>query len=138
MRKNTIRTFVLITALFLNTGCATIMSGESQDLQVFSEPSGAIVTVNGEKKLTPNVFFLNRRRGPYKVTFEKPGYRSVTIELKRGTNSWAWGNIVTGGLGLIVDILTGSIRKHTPDEIRVDFIKGKIGFKAPDGKPVYC
>jgi len=113
------------------------MSGDTQDFSVISEPPGAIVTIDGEKKLTPTVFFLNRTRKSYVVSVEKPGFKAVTIDLKKGTNGWAWGNIISGGLGLIIDFSTGSIQEFIPKEIHIDFLREKVGYKQLKHKVIF-
>lgn len=120
-----------------NLGCATIMSGYTQDFQVSSAPPEAIVTVNEIKRTTPTVFVLDRSRESYTVTVEKPGYRAVTIELKRGYNGWLWGNILVGGIiGLWIDFFNGSAREFTPDKIHVDLINEIISQNHMEGQDI--
>ena len=102
---------VLVFFAFVTSGCATIVSGRTQNLPVSSKPSGAIVTVGQQKQLTPAVFILDKRQD-YIVRIEKEGYRSVEIMLKKGLSGWIFGNIffglLGGPIGVAIDLSSGS------------------------------
>ncbi len=128
MLRKLLSLLLLSGFLFVNVNCATVMTGRNQELSIVSNPPGAIVTIGSSKQITPATFLLNRSQGIYVVKVEKEGYKSVEIILKRGTNGWAWGNIVNGMLpGILVDLMTGSTGKFNPDEIYVDFVNQKLG-----------
>lgn len=120
--------FLIIGSFFIlqTFGCATLVTGKKQDLTVLSNPPGATVTIDGETKLTPAIFVLDRSRENYTVTVKKVGYKAVAMNLKKGTNSWVAGNIVTAFLGVIVDVITKAGSKFVPDTINVDFINQNI------------
>ena len=110
----------LVTALL--TGCASIIHGSRQDIRVVSNPSGAIarVNLNNQATTTPGILTLNRKEIGYVLTFEKEGYRSVEVSLRRTVDGWLFGNILFGGLiGIVIDFTSGSAYKLTPDEVSV-------------------
>ena len=111
-RSIAVSTFVCSMAL--STGCATIVSGSDQAVQVDSVPENAVVTLNNVSVgNTPARFDLSRKNSTATVQLELPGYKSKEITLKRGTNGWVWGNILVGGLiGVVVDISTGAMYAH--------------------------
>lgn len=64
-----------LCAALLGTGCATITHGPSQEVAFESEPSGAVVLVDGiPLGQTPTELSL-RRGNTYEITLQKPGYR---------------------------------------------------------------
>ena len=121
---------ILALSASLSTGCATIVSGSTQDISVSSVPPGATVTAmpGSTKATTPGVLTLHRKDGPYNVTFSLDGYNPYTVSLTADTNGWVFGNIVLGGglisvVGLLIDTDTGASLKLSPDEINANLIK---------------
>lgn len=98
------RLAVLILALALASGCATITSGPSETITVTSEPSGANVSVDcGSEKsaqITPARFVIARKSSDCTVTLEKPGFDKETAVLEQGVNRWTWGNVPIAGIGI--------------------------------------
>ena len=104
----------IFCSLAVTTGCATIVSGSDQAVQVDSVPVNAVVKLdNVNVGNTPARFDLSRKNSTAVVQLELPGYEIKEITLKRGTNGWVWGNILVGGLiGVIVDVSTGAMYTH--------------------------
>lgn len=125
------RTFlVLPVAAVLLSGCATIFNGTTQTISVNSEPDGATTTIQntaGEKLhvgTTPFTVTLKRGAGyfraeTYKLSFEKPGFAPLELEISGSLSGWYIGNILFGGLiGMIaVDPVTGAMFS-LPDTVK--------------------
>jgi hypothetical protein len=111
--------------LVCTTGCATIISGRTQDVRFNSIPSGADVTLNnGAKTVTPGMLTL-KRRGEYTATFTKESFPDRQVELKDGGNWWVLGNVLFGGLiGIIIDVATGAIHRIVPGDVIMDMANG--------------
>ena len=62
-------------------GCATIVSGTTKKIAVYSSPVGATVTAEpgGNKTTTPGKLVLKRKDGPYKLTFSLNGYEPYSV-----------------------------------------------------------
>jgi len=128
MSKRIIVSLSLFCFVISVIGCATIVSGRSQQLPIISYPSGATAIIGNMRQETPATFVLDRRQGIYQVTVEKDGYEPVTVVLRKGINGWVFGNIIFGGIiGLIIDISSGSASKFTPTEVEVNMIKERLG-----------
>lgn len=122
-------------AIFMfQSNCCTIIHGDTQDISVNSQPSGAKVIVRGvHMATTPAVIELKRKESNIVLRFEKEGYEPVEIALKRGTDSWIAGNIIFGGvIGLIVDFANGAAYKLSPENVQVELRELNI---SPDGLP---
>ncbi|QDU34865.1 PEGA domain protein [Poriferisphaera corsica] len=109
--------------LLLQTGCATIISGTTQDITISTEPSGAILNVNGMTLESPATVTLSRKNN-HVVEVTKPGYQTTQVNIEKGLNGWVFGNIVFGGIiGGVVDIATGSINNLNPGDIHLNLAK---------------
>jgi hypothetical protein len=107
----------LITLL---TGCSSIICGPRQSLSISSKPAGAEVLVYNPQgdivfqDTTPCVASLTRstpeeNRANYIVLIRKEGFAPVQIPLTSRLNKAYLANVLFGGVGLIVDPLTGSM-----------------------------
>ena len=108
------------------TGCGTIMDGSKQKIGFSSNPSGAIVIVDGRTiGNTPLTEDLSTKN-THTVKMDLVGYHPYEMTLTKKTNSWVWGNIIFGGfIGLGVDALTGGLYRLTPEQVNADLkVKG--------------
>ena len=116
-----IKTIILLLCiLFLSsfmTGCASIITGSSQEMTFKSQPEEATVSVNGRiLGKTPLTVRLDKKSNQA-VIFEKDGYKSQTMQLETRINGWFWGNIVLGGLiGSTTDGLSGAVHEYSPSQ----------------------
>lgn len=113
-----LRTFIFLAAASFASGCATIVSGSSQDVSFNSTPPGASISVDGvQSGVTPSVLKLDTGT-THAVVLSIDGYNPYSINLKREVNGWVWGNLLVGGLiGLVIDASTGAMYRLSPEEI---------------------
>jgi len=112
---------VLIVGLvsFLQAGCATIISGRHQEVQIISSPSGAKACTGGQCVTTPGTFTL-RRDTNHAIAIEKDGYVSESVILTSGVGPAVAGNIIFGGLiGGGIDAASGALYKLYPETVNV-------------------
>lgn len=129
-----VRPVILPFALVALAGCASIVSGRTQEVSFASNPEGVTVTVNGRiLGKTPLTINLQRQSGQ-SLIFSKDGYKTLSMELETSINGWFWGNIVLGGLiGSTTDGITGSVHKYAPSQYMVTLEPD--GTNKMDGKP---
>ena len=120
------KAFALICSaplLLLVAGCATLVSGPYDVVQVKTNPPDAVVTADGiDRGTTPTQFAL-RRDQRHLVAIDAPGYKHYEIPIQRGVNGWFFGNFVFGDyfpIGMLVDGLDGSIYSLDPNTISVN------------------
>ncbi|UCE74827.1 MAG: PEGA domain-containing protein [Methanomassiliicoccales archaeon] len=122
------RSFLIILA-GLTFSCATIINGPSQDVGFASDPSGAKVMVDGDSLgLTPLRVSL-ARKNTHMVRIEADGYEPYEAKISRKMDSWIWGNIFLGTVGLAgaaVDIRSGALYELTPKRIQVRLVDGTV------------
>ena len=106
-------TFLSVAICICLGGCASIISGKSQEVSFDSQPDGVTVDVNG-KVLGKTPFTVTiARKSDQSITFTKDGYKPTTMRLETSINGWFWGNIVIGGLlGSTTDGLSGARPPH--------------------------
>ena len=132
--KNIIVLF-LVGSLF--TGCATLLNGPKQEVNIHSLPSGAqvIVTTTGGMPImsgnTPFNYKLPRNKD-YKVSIKMDGYKEQEVWINKEFSLYVAGNLLCGGpLGLALDVLSGSMYDLSPDEVYItlDIAEHSNGYK---------
>ena len=89
---------LILIAVLLANGCASMHHGRSQVVLVESEPPGARILVGGEPTgVTPNFVKLKRRDAV--ITLERNGFLPEEVEVPRS---------VAAGEGVLADVLLGS------------------------------
>lgn len=80
-----------------SAGCASLVHGRKQIVTVTSEPAGAEILIDGHQvAVTPAQLEFSRRRTNLVLRFEKPGFESQQIALKRGTSAWLVADVAAG------------------------------------------
>jgi uncharacterized protein YceK len=110
------------SSLLTLSGCATIISGDTDKVAFTSTPENATFNIKDEKGqsvhqgTTPASVVLERGNGyfdgqTYQVDFSSPGYSPKTLPLDSSMNGWYIGNLIFGGIIglLIVDPATGAM-----------------------------
>ena len=120
-RRDSIYRYVfLLFAIFLlmnMSGCASIVSGTTQQVTIKSMPEGAAVTIAGRAYGNTPVTATLDKKTDQVVTLEKEGYKTETFPLKTTLDGWFWGNIVLGGvIGSTTDGISGAVNEYSPDQ----------------------
>ncbi len=108
------------------SACMTMRRPSSQVIEIKSEPSDAVVDIfpSGGHIMAPGSVSL-RRKSPYTMEISMEGYRSVSIpiqsEVSRETwwRNLLWIHPVFWGIGVVIDISTGSGYELTPETVSV-------------------
>ena len=125
MRKVSVPACVMAAALLLSS-CATIASGGDPSITINSNTVNEPVTITTEKQTYPNVSLpavvqvKRKKLEGQRIKIESENYSFQDIVLRKAVNSWAWGNILIGGIiGLGVDLLTNCVSKPKQDEFDI-------------------
>jgi hypothetical protein len=104
-------------------GCATVINGTSQDIQVASEPSGADVAFTGGIGCTAPCELSLKRKNDFRADFVLDGYKSEYAYVQSRTGGAAAGNILLGGLiGVVVDASNGASNSLYPRPLHVRLV----------------
>lgn len=121
---NKAHSFAGLVLLLLGVGCATIVSGQHQDVSITSTPTGAEILVDGQSRgITPLIVDLTRKH-KHVVQLRLEGYQPYEIVFERKFNGWAIGNVFLGGLvGLGVDLISGATYKLSPVDVNAALVQ---------------
>jgi hypothetical protein len=112
----------LVALLF--AGCATIMHGTTQQLDIRSTPTTAKVLIDHTSVGVTPILSTLTRKSSHLVRLELEGYQPYEATISRGVSGWVWGNLVFGGLiGLAVDAVTGGLYQLSPAQIQAEMKK---------------
>lgn len=124
-RTSRFAALALSGCLLLNlTGCATILNGTSQTVEVRSAPHGARVVVDG-RDVGATPLKADLKRGvPHTVQISKDGYLDETVvTTTRGNGTIALNAVLGGGVGAVIDLASGAATHVTPDAVAVDLVE---------------
>ena len=143
---------ILMTGL-LFTGCAYILSTDSQDISISSSPAGAHVTIKTTGGIevftgrTPTQAHL-KRKNEYIIDVTLEGHEPKQIHLQKSINPATFWNLLVGGIpGWIIDGVSGAIWKLEPETITITLQTASIdgeehqvlvfSWLDADGEPVH-
>ncbi len=120
MVKRIADAIVLACVAAIGSGCATIVNGTTERVQIDSTPPGAEVAIDDSQHLlTPSSVKLSRASA-HKLVFHKSGYEDATANLTSSTSGWILGNLLAGGVvGMAIDVSDGAGRKLSSDSVKV-------------------
>jgi hypothetical protein len=132
----------VVASGLLLSGCATLFSGQSQEVEIDSTPSNAEVMVNGtQRATTPATIEISRpgQGDPPEITLDKEGYEEKTLRLQKKFNAVTLLNILNPFnyalgvpvVGFGVDWYTGSFWKYAPEAYTVELGGGSASSRAP-------
>lgn len=120
-----IRLLGLVGCAFLG-GCATILSGRTQNISVDTNPSGARCEFQREGRVvavvekTPGAVMINKTKHDMKVVCTRQGYADSAANAHSGNEGYTLGNILlSGGIGWGFDSAVGADNKY-PEQITVN------------------
>lgn len=141
---------LLAAALPAVTGCASIVRGSSQEINISSSPDQATFEIRDNKGdstpitgVTPGKVTLKKgagyfKGGSYTVKLTKPGYAPSTVNVDSSLSGWyIGGNLLVGGLigYLAVDPATGAMWKLEPENLQVGLAPLVVPQAAPAVMP---
>jgi len=101
--------WMLIVAVLLAVGCATIFKGASENVDFSSDPSGADVYVNGSLRGKTPINLKLESKKTYTIEFKKDGYEPRTYTLTNHVGAgWIILDILAGLIPVIIDASTGA------------------------------
>jgi hypothetical protein len=119
--KHVAAVFVVAAAVF-SSGCATIVKGSTQDLNINTDPVGAncdlsragvvIASVNP----TPGSVQIKKDKNDIEVKCKKNGYAETSGRIPANFEGWTVGNVLFGGIiGIAVDYSSGALNSYEPE-----------------------
>lgn len=114
----------IILLSFALTGCATLLKGSKEDIQLLSEPPGAEITINGfNSGKTPAKLNLTSSE-EHTIVFSKEGYYDYTYTLGgKIYPGYMAVDFVLGVIPFFIDLLTEDWYLLDKEIIKVDMVK---------------
>ena len=109
-----------VFCVVLLTSCATVFSGNSDDVTITSDPAGALVAIDGVPRgRTPLTVDLEKGNS-YSVSVSKDGYEAgyATLTNRVGAG-WVILDIFAGLVPVVVDAVTGAWGWLSPDTVHL-------------------
>ena len=110
---------LLVLGTVCLSGCASILSGTSQQVMVNTNPGGARCGIYKESERvatidsTPGSATVQRTKHDIWLACVKPGYQAATYRNHSGIANTSFGNLIAGGLiGVAVDSATGADNRY--------------------------
>lgn len=116
---------LILSALVILSGCATVTRGSKDVLEIKTTPAGAQVqTSNGFSCSSTPCAIKMPRRSEFVVDITRPGCKpmdvNVTHKTADGGAAGVAGNVLVGGIiGLGVDAATGASQDLVPNPVEV-------------------
>src|SRR5262249_18047010 len=118
-RGKPMRRVIVAAAFIALAGCASIITGTSQQIAIATNPSGAkcVLSRQGQPiatiEPTPGTATVQKDKHDILVACVKDGYQTATQYLHSGVEGGTFGNILLGGvIGWGVDSATGADNKY--------------------------
>lgn len=113
-----LRVCLMSLAAILLSGCATIIHGSKERVEVQSEPSGAKVEVDGRPAGTTPVTIRLRRDASHTIRLYKDLHEPREISIRRKISWWSYLNVLNLYVpGALVDVITGAFYGLAPDQV---------------------
>ena len=104
------RRLLLLASLLSLVSCATVMTGNRENIVISSEPSGAdaALVCNGKPAgsgVTPTTISIRRNAGDCDLRLTKEGFEDLSFLIEQGVNPAYWTNMFfapLAGLGVVL------------------------------------
>ncbi len=126
MKKSRLGSFILgAVLLFLNSGCASLISGSTQPVTFKSSPDDVTISINGETLgKTPTILPLKRKSDNI-VEFSKDGYAKQMMKMDTKMNGWVISNVIwcmACPLSTTTDYASGAAYEYAPNSYFVTLV----------------
>jgi len=103
------------------SGCATILAGGPDHVQITTDPPAQVFVDDQFAGTTPGIVTLDRRHSHGRIRIQAPGYQPVLVTRDKTINGLFWANLcLSGGTGLIVDLVTGDWQRFDDSPILIN------------------
>lgn len=115
---------LIVSIVFLSSGCSTITKGNRQLITISSSPAGAKVKIGGLKGTTPYTADLATDKD-YIAEVSLEGYEDQQVQIVKSfrAGTTIFGNILWLLVGVIVDVCSGSAYGLNPTTVDVQLEK---------------
>lgn len=108
----------LAVLVFALTGCASLVEGTTQQINVTTDPAGARCVLTRQGAViatidsTPAAITVGKTRSDIAITCNRSGYKQASFVNHSGLAGAAYANALTIGIGSAIDAASGSDNKY--------------------------
>ncbi len=127
MKKLVLLLLAVVSICVFMTSCATIFDDDTSSIVVSTEPSGAVVKVDGFPMGTTPVALNLDSGSSHTLEISKDGYKTEYATLKKSVK-WGWQVLdifTTGFVGNIVDLVTPNGYALKPEKVYITLTEDK-------------
>lgn len=125
LQKQIISAILSISLISLTTGCASMFTGTTSNINVTSTPPGADCNVTGHGVHTPGNLVLEKSHSDLTINCQKDGYDDASSAIISSFNTTSLVNILTVYgmvIGFIVDFSTGAAWEYS-NQVNINLVK---------------
>lgn len=124
MKKRIGQYILIIICMRLAIGCASIIHGSTQEINISSAPDQAEIWIDGARMGTTPTNVTLKRNGTFLVTVKKEGYKEATVKIDGTVSAWIIGNVIFGGIiGCGIDFISGGAYDLKPERVDINMTK---------------
>ena len=125
LKRLTTSLTMLVMASLILCGCATIMHGTYQKIEISSSPSGAKVWVDDNEVGTTPLFVEVKRSDEHILRIELSGYQRAELTIRKRMSGWLLADLLVpyAIFGLPVDLISGALYTLTADQFYAELEK---------------
>ena len=124
MKKFLLNSIIALIIVYMSVGCASIINGTTQDIQISTNPDNAEIWIDGANYgKTPSRVTL-KRKSSYLISLKKEGHKETSVKIEGKVSSWIIGNIIFGGIiGCGIDFISGGAYELYPELLSINLTK---------------
>jgi hypothetical protein len=119
-RYKMVRHILVFLTLSFFTGCAWLIHGSKQSIDIQSNPPNAKIFVDYQYKANTPYTIRLLRSDYHHIKIELDGYLPFETDITRTIDGWFWANLLVCLPGLAIDYFTGSLYRLTPSQIQAE------------------
>ncbi len=127
MKERLAHLALILICLRLSVGCGSTINGETEEIKISSNPTGAELWIDGVRIGSSPAEVTLKRRHDHLISLKKDGYKDITVKIESSTSEWLFANVWVGFWpGCLLDIVTGGAYKLEPERVEIDM--GKVAY----------
>ena len=121
---------MLVVVSFVLSGCATIMHGSYQQIEVSSSPPGAKVKIDNTEVGTTPLSVKLKRSKDHIIGIGIAGCEEAELKVTNHVTGWVWGNlawmVIFAPVGVAIDFISGGFYAFSVDQVYVKLEKERV------------
>ena len=118
---------IIVPVSLVLSGCATIVHGSHQEIEISSSPVGAKVRIDDTEVGTTPLSVKLQRSEDHIISVGIEGYEEAELKVTNHVTGWVCGNlaliVVFAPVGIAIDFISGGFFAFSVDQVYVKLVK---------------